>query len=128
MMDINYLEDPLADPEETRILKAAVDDDPTKIGWLYQGYGSGLHLEICYMKTTKQLKVHYKGYQVYHEWFGELQGYAPFPDWEKLIERLYKQAKKRKEEMQELMRPQVEVEEQRKRLNFLQRLRLRWGI
>lgn len=127
LYDVNYLEDPFdsTDPDE---IPVAEDEFCQKEGLVFDGLSRGMHLEIKYFFATKKLTVDYKGYRVYTEINGELDSYAPFPDWENLIERLYKQAKEKEKKVGK----EMELEEQHsmaeKAKNFLQMLRMRWGI
>lgn len=94
----------------------------------FDGLSRGMHLEIKMTHHENEMVVTYKGYTVYKEVAGELEAYAPFPEWETLIEKLYRAAKDR------IAATRAEDEEavgrlvQQKKAGFLERLRMRWGI
>ena len=129
LFDRTELEDPYTedDPDELPTFDDT-DEQIHEVGWLFDGLSSGMHLEIIYQHEAKKLTVTYKGYLVYAEIAGDLERYAPFDDWEKLIEKLYTKAKERhdryKKEMQVFEGRKIKEE----KMNFLQKLRLKWGI
>ena len=104
------------------------EDDGQAIGWLFDGLGRGMHLEIKYLSEETKLTVTYKGYLVFAELAGHLVAYAPFAEWEDMVERLFAQAaqvdKKRKKMQSQTDRKTAEREAR----GFIQKLRLRWGI
>lgn len=97
-------------------------------GYVFDGLSRGMHLEIKYTSESHKLTVHYKGYPVYMESAGDLYSYAPFPEWEGMIERLYKAAEKKHEEHMGAHKAEMEAEAQERKSSFLQRLRMVWGI
>lgn len=127
LVDTFYLDDPfkLPDPEE---IKMADDDFHSIEGWMFQGLSRGMHLEIKYLFVDKSLTVDYKGFRVYTETAGELESYAPFPEWETLIERLYSQVKERKKSLEIVVKAEEEKSTLEKAKNFVQMLRFKWGI
>jgi len=126
MMDATYLEDPYKTPSED--IPVAEDEHHCMEGWLFDGLGRGLHLEIKYTHSDKKLTVDYKGYRVYTEVAGDLDSYAPFPEWESVIEMLYKRAKERQKKVEVLMKAEEDISMMGKAKNFLQMLRFKWGI
>ena len=62
--------------------------DEQKAGWHFDGLQRGMHLEITYKESDKNLVVYYKGYLVFKEHAGDLRTYVPHDDWENMIERL----------------------------------------
>lgn len=97
-------------------------------GYLFSGLGRGMQLEIQLWKETNKIQVFYKGYLVYKEVAGELEAYAPFADWEDLVGRLYKVAKKKMQVARQEEEAEVGKVLQKEKQNFLHRLRMRWGI
>lgn len=97
-------------------------------GLLFDGLSRGMHLEIKWWEVTNQLIVHYKGYEVYRESAGELEGYAPFPEWEDMIDRLYKSAKNKLKDDKKIREAELGEAIKSKKKSILQQLRLRWGI
>tara|TARA_Y100000034_G_scaffold38278_2_gene47013 strand:- start:255 stop:779 length:525 start_codon:yes stop_codon:yes gene_type:complete len=114
------------DPEE--LPTAEMDESVYDLGYLFDGLSRGMHLEVKYLAYEKKLTCHYKGHEVYKEKAGELMGYAPFDEWETLIDKLYKiaQTKARKRKVE------IAKDEKAKRLThatgFLQKIRERWGL
>lgn len=104
------------------------NDNVYNEGLLFDGLSRGMHLDITYWHATNEIKVHYKGYQVYHEIAGELAGYAPFPEWENLIERLDRAAKDKVKKLKREQEEAIAERVQAKKRAFWQRLRTQWGI
>lgn len=109
-------------------IKTASTDFTHNEGIMFDGLSRGVHLEIIYWNSNNQLKVSYKGYPVFVEIAGELEAYAPFEEWESLIEKLFNSAKQRIKQIKQ----QQEVEKMQKiennKKNFFQNIRMRWGI
>lgn len=105
-----------------------IDDSIYTLGYLFEGISRGMPLEIKYIAEEKRLNVYYKGYEVYREVSGDLECYAPFPEWETLVDKLYKIAqnisRKRRKELAESER----VRKVARAKDFLQKLRERWGL
>lgn len=98
------------------------------MGYTFCGMDRGINLEINYFLENKTLKVSYKGYQVFHEIEGILHGYAPFPEWESYIETFHKRAEINKKKMKQSLLEVEREEIKKEQLNFLDRLRMVWGI
>lgn len=108
-------------------------DDPIPygtrtVGWHFDGFGMGMHMEIKYDDSTTELSVTHKGYTVYKEVKGEITAYVPNPEWEGWIERLFKSARDiqrrlKEEEFQE----QVKAVEKSKE-GWLRDIASRWGL
>jgi hypothetical protein len=98
------------------------------MGYAFDGLSNGMHIEVIYIDTQKSLKVTYKGYEVYSEVAGDLLAYAPFSDWEDLIERLYVKSKERKAKFVENEVIEQTIEGKKRQQSWLQKLRYRWGI
>lgn len=98
------------------------------IGHVFDGLSRGIHLEIKYIDETKSLTVYWKGFPVYREVAGDLYAYAPFDEWESKVNKLYEQARKIAAKYQEEQQLTDAEEAKQKQVNFLQRLRLQWGI
>lgn len=109
-------------------IKTLGSDFSQNEGVMFDGLSRGMHLEITYWNANNQLKVSYKGYPVFVEVAGELECYAPFAEWESLIERLFNSAKQRIKQIKE----QQEIEKinkiEKNKKTFLQNIRMRWGI
>ena len=123
-----YSTEDIFDLESEESIPVGEDSYVMQEGWVFDGLSRGMHLEIKYLDCDKKLSVYHEGFRVYEEIAGDLEAYAPDPEWENLIERLYKAATERKkiakEEINEIYRKE-RLDEQR---SFLQRLRSKWGL
>ena len=126
MMDESFLDDPYETPEET--IPTSEDEYIWEEGLAFDGLSIGVHIEIIYNHNEKKLSATYKGYPVYIEIAGELHTYAPFPEWETQIDKLYDLAHRRREKRKGELRLSVEEQVEAEKMSFLQRLRMRWGI
>ena len=98
------------------------------IGWVFDGLGRGMHLEIRYMRESNTLTCHYKGYEVYKEIRGELFGYAPIDEWENWIDRLSKIARQKRGQADIIQTLDNEKEAERKKQSWWESFKLRWGL
>lgn len=98
------------------------------IGFIFDGLSRGMHLEIKYMFSDKSLSVYHNGIKVYLEIGGDLQMYAPTQEWESMIDRLFVVAKAKADVHKKEESAQSKVISNRNKLEFLDRLRLQWGI
>lgn len=144
LYDVNFLDDPYEDDVDTEYetmvseqngpvayrdeILNAHDQGNEEIGWVFDGLSRGMHLEIKYFYQGQRLECSYKGYLVFKEVGGELFAYAPFPEWENLIERLYKNAKTKSNEIKEQMMQELTQKIQKDKQSFWQKLRFRWGV
>ena len=97
-------------------------------GLMFDGLSRGMHLDIIYWHVNGEIKVTYRGYLVYREVSGFLDGYAPFDDWEDLVNRLYDAAKEKlkvRKKTEEIEMSQM-VEGNKK--HFWDRVRMKWGV
>jgi len=97
-------------------------------GQCFDGLHWGMHLEIINNFAEKKITTTYKGYKVYEEIAGDLVCYAPFPEWEQMVDRLYKVARERAKKEEPLRLAELELKIVDKKKTFLQRLRERWGL
>ena len=104
------------------------ENNPNYLGNVFDGLSRGMHIEIQQMRYEHSMVVHYKGYEVYREVAGELEGYNPFPEWEQLIDKLYKSAKVKYEKMKDENFIDVSDVLDRKKANLWERLKRRWGL
>jgi hypothetical protein len=114
------------DPDELPTME--IDTSVYSMGYLFDGLSRGMHLEIKYLSYEKKLTCHYEGYEVYQEVEGDLRAYAPRPEWETLIDNLYKitQTTARKKKKQQAAEDKAELKTRAK--GFLQKLKDRWGL
>lgn len=137
--DVYDLQDEDTLPEED------IDAPIREIGKIFDGLKFGYHLEISYLKqgtipvkeneyytryeqTTKVLKVTYKGYLVYLEAEGELHIFTPSSEWEDMIITIYQSAAKLQNTHKLTNSLLAKEEVKQAKLNFLERLREKWGI
>ena len=114
------------DPDELPTME--VDTSVYNMGYLFDGLSRGMHLEIKYLAYEKKLTCNYEGYEVYQEVEGDLRAYAPRPEWETLIDNLYKitQTTARKKKKQQAAEEKAKMKAYG--LGFLQKLKDRWGL
>jgi hypothetical protein len=109
-------------------IKTADFENAYNEGLIFDGLSRGLHLEIVYWHADNQLKVSYKGYPVYVEVAGELEGYAPYEEWESIIERLHSAAKQKVKQNKTQQESEIAEKVQKRKKDFWQNLKMRWGI
>lgn len=157
-IDRHYLEDPYEDqkslhdesnPKEFMkqipIMNMETNDRPNSSEWTdgmpdpinygmetigihFDGLSRGMHLEIKYDNLSSELIVLYKGYVVYKEIKGEILSYAPYEEWEKWIESLYKVAKEKLRKLkEEEFEDSIKVNEKEKS-NWWNKIKEKWGI
>lgn len=126
-VDSHYLDDPYDLVDEGEI-PVAQDHTIVPIGYAFDGLSGGCHIEIQYTENRNEIVVYYKGFKVYHEIGGDLLGYAPFDEWENIINRLYKSAEKKRKKTQEGLKVITAQEVKSQKKSFLRELRERWGI
>jgi hypothetical protein len=103
-------------------------ESTTEVGRFFDGLPYGMHLEIKYTEEEKTLTVYYKGYMVYCEEASDLKCFVPHKEWEELIERLYRIAKKEEPQYKEDAALEKKMEDKRDKLNFLEKLKKEWGF
>ncbi len=96
-------------------------------GYVFDGLSSGVHMEIAYWTTGSRIVATYKGYEVYREDAAELEAYAPAPEWENYVEKLYQIAKKRMKSSKAQEEEMMTIGVERMQKTFLQRLKSLWG-
>ena len=137
--DVYDLEAPEGLPEED-------PDSPIReIGKVFDGLKYGHHIEISYLKNgtipikineyrtiyeqvSKVLKVSWKGYLVYLEAEGDLHIFTPSNEWEDVILKMYESARKIQNTYRHDTSLSSQEEAKKDKLNFLERLREKWGI
>ena len=129
MFDQVFLDDPYEEQNNSEEMPTFEDHETVyELGWIYDGLGQGLHLEIKYFNPENKLTVYYKGYEVYKEVSGELEAYAPFEEWEDAINELYTRAKINQKNKKKENKQEKENTMEKSKYNFLEKLRMRWGI
>lgn len=138
-VDVYDLDEKESIPEED-------PDSPIhEIGKHFDGLKFGYHIEISYLKNgtipikvdkyqtiyenaSKVLKVSWKGYLVYLEAEGDLHIFSPSSEWEDVILKIYTSAEKMQRQYKIKSATEAKFEATKDKLNFLQRLREKWGI
>jgi hypothetical protein len=116
---------PMIDPEEWDEIEQNVIS--YQIGWKYDGMRRSLHLEITWNDDIRVLKTYYKGNLVYAESGGDLDGYTP-GEWEDIVESLYEEAKKKDRANRKEDNKEIAKVAQTKQKEFLDAMKLKWGI
>lgn len=144
LLDVGLLDDPFAEFVETEYsstmsgqngpvvsrdeILTSGDDFTYDEGLMFDGLSRGMHIEIVYWHTDNKLIVNYKGYPVYCEIAGELFAYAPFPEWERLVNKLHSSAKERLKQIRQQQEEEIAKKIEKKKSAFWEMLRMRWGI
>lgn len=144
LVDANWLEDPYQDISDIGYeqtvsgqkgpiawedkLHDASDDYLYNEGLSFSGLSRGMQIDIVQLNDINQISVTYKGHLVYREIAGELDAYVPLPEWEDLIEKLYRTAKEKLKKFKIVQTEQIAAKVEEKKQSFLQKLRTRWGI
>jgi len=98
------------------------------VGVHFDGLRRGMHMEINYNYDLSEMSLYYKGYIVYKEIKGELISYAPYEEWEKWIESLYKSAKEKLRKIKEKeFEESIKISEKEKNF-WWQKIKEKWGI
>lgn len=98
------------------------------IGLHFDGLSRGMHLEIKYDEVSSELIVYYKGYVVYKEIKGELLAYAPYEEWEKWIDTLYKSAKEIQRKLKEEEFEELVKQNEKEKKYWWVKIKEKWGI
>lgn len=144
LCDINFLDDPYEDHSDIEFesmlsdqqgpvawqdrIEEGGDEEICEEGYVFDGLSRGMHLEIKLWHKNARIQVTYKGFSVYDEIAGELATYAPFPEWEDMIDRLHKVAKTKAKKYQQFAEVEIGEEIQKEKQKFWERLRYRWGL
>ncbi len=144
LYDVSFLEDPYEDFSdvefETTIsdqkgpqvwkddLPVLADEHIEEEGYIFDGLSRGMHLEIKYWYVNHKLEVSWRGHEVYKEIAGELAAYAPYPEWEGMINRLHKAAKNEAKDKLSLEKEKIGEDIERKKKSIWEKLKDRWGL
>ncbi len=124
----NYLpnEDDVFDEDD---LPTADEDEVSHtIGWNFDGMRRGMHLSIFWNEEVRELKVYWKSYLVYREAQNELDGYHPNPEWEEKVEQLFQESRKQERTNRKEQAKVAGVQARREQKEFLDEMKLKWGI
>lgn len=132
LYDQNFLDDPYENDSNTETWQEEIidADDPYshEEGYVFDGLSRGMHFEIKFWHYNQKLDASYKGYTVYTEIGGELFSYAPFDEWEQMVERLYKEAKQQSLQLKDIKEFETRQTIEAKKRSFWQKLKMKWGI
>jgi hypothetical protein len=145
LYDVRYLDDPFEDHLDCEfettlsgqdgplmfqegIIQGEEDDKFVLEGYVFDGLSRGLQLEIQMLYDSNKVTAYYRGRMVYQEVNGELAAYAPLPEWEVIIERIYPKAKANWEIRQQKKLEEVSEVIGRKKVSFWEKLKARWGL
>lgn len=98
------------------------------MGWNFSGLSQGMNLEIMVKDEDNEIKVSYDGYKVYHEIKNELICFVPNKEWEQKIDILFSQARKRENEVRKVEQKDKINQAKKNKLNFLEKIRKKWGV
>lgn len=98
-----------------------------QIGWHFDGMSRGLHMEILWKPDHREVKCCWKGNVVYKEVGGELDGYAP-GEWEIELDKIFEQTKRTERKDRKEKSKEIGSEAKRKQKEFLDAMKLKWGI
>ena len=116
-------------PDEDAIPIMDMEDASHQIGWHFDGLRRGVHMEISWNEETRDLKCYWRGYLVYREFGNELDGYVPDKEgWEKIVEELYESTRKKERTNRKEQAKFVNVAARRQQKEFLDEMKLKWGI
>lgn len=118
------------------------DGNLPKLGFIYDSLKMGTNLEIVVMvrevrnlKTGKReldkptkVKCSYRGYTVYNEEEGKLLCYAPFPEWEEHVDKVYAKATGTDKKRGDIRKQEDEITRKKATQKALSTLRRLWGI
>lgn len=99
-----------------------------EIGWYFSGLSRGMHLEIKYTNENKELIVRHKGKLVFKEIAGDLDGYVPSPEWERMIDRLHVIARKMQSTRNKTEKEAKKQILRDKKQGWLDRMKSKWGF
>ena len=144
-VDRTYLDDPLHIPEEGEIptmggaandpngifgaiLDNFEEEESHEIGIHFDGLSRGINLNITVLFHLREITVWYAGQVVYKELAGELEGFAPFEEWEKKISELFTAARNIERKQRPAEKKKTDELAAKKRVKILEELRLKWGL
>jgi hypothetical protein len=130
------------DPKKDWSIEEADDGTVPRFGYVYDSLKTGVNLEIVVMagdvrnpltgkkemSKPKEVRCSYRGYRVYHEEEGVIRCYAPFPEWEDHVNKMYKVATEKDKKVKVVEKEhenKARKEAAQKALGTLRRL---WGI
>jgi hypothetical protein len=130
------------DPTQDWSIPEADDGNLPRLGYIYDSLRMGVNLEIVMMarevnnpvtgrkelEKPTEVKCSYRGYTVYQEKDGILRCYAPFPEWEDHIDKMYKDATEKDKKIKVVEKEEetrIKKKATKKALSALRRL---WGI
>jgi hypothetical protein len=126
MFEQTFMEDPFAEEEEIPTMDE--EEKSYEVGLQFDGLSSGINMTISVEYHLRIITCRFEGKIVYREVAGELEGYAPYPEWEDRIESLASIARKAERKQRPMERMKLREENTRKRNEILEYLRNKWGL
>lgn len=128
MFEQTHLEDPYALDEPEDIPMMDEEENSYEMGVQFDGLSRGMNMTISVQYHMREIICRYMGRIVYAEVSGELEGYAPAPEWETKIELLSNFARKIQKQKRPAEKRRKLDEDNKKRFAKLDELRLKWGL
>jgi len=122
-----FLDDPFAEKEED-IPMMDEEEQSYEVGLQFDGLSRGINMTISVQYHLREITCRFEGHIVYKEVSGELDGYAPYPEWEDRIESLFSVAKKVERQRRPMERAKLAEANNKKRSEILEHLRNKWGL
>lgn len=124
-----FLEDPFAiEDKEDTLPMLDEDDNSYEIGLHFDGLSRGANLSVFVHFYNNEIVVEYEGRKVYREIAGELERYAPAPEWESKIESFYNAAKMADRRQKPFERKKMLEEAKKKRQEIFDDFKSKWGL
>lgn len=123
-----FLDDPFAEEDPDAIPMMDEEEQSYEVGLQFDGLSSGINLTISVAYHLREITCRFEGKIVYREVAGELEGYAPRPEWESKIESLFSVAKKAERRQRPTERARLIEANTKKRNEILEHLRNKWGL
>jgi len=123
-----FLEDAFEFQDENEIPIMDEDEKSYEIGMHFDALSRGYNLTISVMHFMREIVCRYEGKVVYKEISGELEGYVPNEDWEKIIDELTGISKKIEIKKRPIEREKAKVSNEKRKNEILDYLRNKWGL
>lgn len=124
----SFLEDYYNHPEEDVLPTMDEDEGSYAIGLGFDGLSRGMNLSIVLQYHNREITVRYAGQVVYKEVAGDLEGFAPYDEWEQKIDQLFSLCKTVERQSRPAERKLLKEVADKRRKEILENLRLKWGI
>lgn len=123
-----FLEDPYGEEDPEDIPMMDEEQQSYQVGLQFDGLSRGINMTISVQYHLREITCRFQGQIVYKEIAGELEGYAPYPEWEDKIDSLTSLARKVEKVQRPMERMKLAEENNKKRSEILEYLRNKWGL